>query len=191
MASKQSTSAFGDERLKKDAGNAARGSRDGMDSARVQQDGGLLSAEERRRLLRQESVQEILPTPPNIEGFHCCWLSTTNSTDPVYKRMQRGYTPVKASEVPGFGGQFVAVGGEFDGCIACNEMLLFKIDKQTYVDLMNIYHYDMPKEQEASIREKIDSMREHLGSGEEATNVEMEGSFANLGRGVRPPTSFI
>ncbi len=114
-------------------------------------------------MLRQESVQEILPTPPNIEGFHCCWLSTTNSTDPVYKRMQRGYTPVKASEVPGFGGQFVAVGGEFDGCIACNEMLLFKIDKQTYVDLMNIYHYDMPKEQEASIREKIDSMREHLG----------------------------
>lgn len=66
MASKQSTSAFGDERLKKDAGNAARGSRDGEDAARVHQDGGLLSAEERRRLLRQESVQEILPTPPTI-----------------------------------------------------------------------------------------------------------------------------
>lgn len=191
MASKQS-SAFGDERLKKDSGVSVRGSRDSEDVSRVQQDGGMLSAEERRRLLRQESVQEILPTPPTIEGFHCCWLSTTNSTDPIYKRMQRGYIPVKASEVPGFGGQFVAVGGDFDGCIVCNEMLLFKIDRQTYVDLMNIFHYDMPKEQEASIREKIDSMREHLGSGEEATSVEaVEGGFTNLGRGVRPPTSFI
>jgi len=191
MASKQSTSAFGDERLKKDAGNAARGSRDGMDSARVQQDGGLLSAEERRRMLRQESVQEILPTPPTIEGFHCCWLSTTNSTDPIYKRIQRGYTPVKASEVPGFGGQFVAVGGEFDGCVACNEMLLFKIDVQTYNDLMTIFHYDMPKEQESAIRERIDGLRERLGDGQVADGVEVEGNFANLGRGVRPPTSFI
>ena len=123
---------FGDQRLKKDAGDSVRGARDDADVDRVQQDGSALSAAERRRMLRQEWVQEVLPTPPKIPGFHCCWLSTTNSTDPVFKRIQRGYVPVKASEVPGFGTQFTVSGGEFDGCIACNEMLLFKVDEQLY-----------------------------------------------------------
>ena len=143
---------FGDQRLKKDAGDSVRGARDDADVDRVQQDGSALSAAERRRMLRQEWVQEVLPTPPKIPGFHCCWLSTTNSTDPVFKRIQRGYVPVKASEVPGFGTQFTVSGGEFDGCIACNEMLLFKVDEQLYKDLMTIYHHDMPMEQEAAIR---------------------------------------
>ena len=142
---------FGDQRLKKDAGDSVRGARDDADVDRVQQDGSALSAAERRRLLRQEWVQEVLPTPPKIPGFHCCWLSTTNSTDPVFKRIQRGYVPVKASEVPGFGTQFTVSGGEFDGCIACNEMLLFKVDEQLYKDLMTIYHHDMPMEQDAVI----------------------------------------
>ena len=90
---------FGDQRLKKDAGDSVRGARDDADVDRVQQDGSALSAAERRRLLRQEWVQEVLPTPPKIPGFHCCWLSTTNSTDPVFKRIQRGYVPVKASDL--------------------------------------------------------------------------------------------
>ena len=130
---------FGDQRLKKDAGDSVRGARDDADVDRVQQDGSALSAAERRRMLRQEWVQEVLPTPPKIPGFHCCWLSTTNSTDPVFKRIQRGYVPVKASEVPGFGTQFTVSGGEFDGCIACNEMLLFKVDEQLYKDLTDAY----------------------------------------------------
>ena len=134
---------MGDARLKKDSGNDVRGSRDSADVDRVQQDGSALSAEERRRLLRNEWVQEVLPTPPQVAGWHHCWLSTTNSTDPVYKRVQRGYVPVKTSEVPGFGAQYAAVGGEFDGCVMCNEMLLFKIPVQLYNDLMTIYHHDM------------------------------------------------
>jgi hypothetical protein len=92
---------FCDDRLKNDAGASARGSRDNADVDRVQQDGSTLSATERRRLLRQEWVQEILPTPPGIPGFHMCWLSTTNSTDPIHKRLQVGYQPVKITEVPG------------------------------------------------------------------------------------------
>lgn len=186
----QSKDTFGDERLKKDAGAAVRGPRDLADADRVRNDGGSLTAEERRRLLRQEWVQEVLPTPPKIPGFHCCWLSTTNSTDPIYRRIQRGYVPVKATEVPGFGSQFTATDGEFEGCVACNEMLLFKIDEQTYNDLMTIYHYEMPKEQEASIRENVVQRQEYDSSGRELGSVE--GEFGNFGRTtVRPPTSFI
>lgn len=180
---------FGDERLKKDAGSAVRGPRDGADADRVQEDGSALSAAERRRMLRQEWVQEVLPTPPKLDGFHCCWLSTTNSTDPVYKRVQRGYVPVKASEVPGFGSQYTAQGGEFDGCVACNEMLLFKIPVQLYNDLMTIYHHEMPMEQEASIRENVNSNSEEDSNGRKLA--EVEGDFANLGRGPSRAPTFI
>lgn len=180
---------FGDDRLKKDAGQTVRGSRDSADVDRVQQDGSALSAAERRRMLRQDWVQEVLPTPPKLPGFHCCWLSTTNSTDPVYKRIQRGYVPVKASEVPAFGTQFTATSGEFDGCVACNEMLLFKIPLETYQDLMMIYHHDMPMEQEASIRDRVSSMNEEDSEGRRLAQIE--GDFNNLGRGNSRNPTFI
>ncbi len=180
---------FGDERLKRNAGAEVRGSRENADVSRVQEDGGSLNAAERRRLLRQEWIQEVLPTPPKISGYHCCWLSTTNSTDPIYKRVQRGYVPVKASEVPGFGAQFTATGGEFDGCVACNEMLLFKVPEEVYQDLMMIYHNDMPLEQEASIREAVEGKQEYDSNGRKLG--EVEGNFGSLGRARAQPTSFI
>lgn len=180
---------FGDERLKKDAGSAIRGSRDGADVDRVQQDGTAFSAAERRRLLRQESVQEVLPTPPKVEGYHYCWLSTTNSTDPIYKRLRLGYIPVKASEIPSFGAQFTVTQGEFDGCVACNEMLLFKIPVERYNDLMAIYHHDMPLEQESAIRENVTARDETDSNGRMLGQVE--GDFQNLGRGVTRTPTFI
>lgn len=179
---------FGDERLKKDSGISVRGSRDGADVDRAQ-DGSALSAAERRRMLRQEWVQEVLPTPPNLPGMHCCWLSTTNSTDPIYKRIQRGYVPVKATEVPSFGTQFTVKDGEFDGCISCNEMLLFKIPLELYNDLMTIYHHDLPMEQEQSIRDNLNSMNEQDSNGRRLSQVE--GDFNNLGRGMSRNPSFI
>jgi len=179
----------GDARLRKGAGETVRGSRDNADESRVQQDGSALSAAERRQLLRQDWVQEVLPTPPKIPGMHCCWLSTTNSTDPIYKRVQRGYVPVKASEVPGFGAQFTAQEGEFSGCVACNEMLLFKIPKELFDDLMTIYHHDMPMEQEASIRENVNSRQEEDSNGRGLAQIE--GDFNNLGRGVSRTPTFI
>lgn len=180
---------FGDERLKKDAGQSVRGSRDGADVDRTQQDGSSLTAAERRRLIRQDWVQEVLPTPPIIEGMHCCWLSTTNSTDPIYKRIQRGYTPVKASEVPSFGTQYTMTDGEFNGCIACNEMLLFKIPLEMYNDLMTIYHHDLPMEQEASIRENVHSRQQQDSEGRGL--MQVEGDFNNLGRGTGRTPTFI
>ena len=183
------TDTFGDARLKKETGASVRGSRDDADTARVQEDGTALSAAQRKALLRKNWVQEVLPTPPVIPGMHCCWLSTTNSTDPIYKRIQRGYMPVKATEVPGFGGEFTVKEGDFDGCIACNEMLLFKIDNQTYQDLMMIYHHDMPLEQEESIRDRVMSTNEEDSDGRKLGIVE--GDFDKLGRGPNRTPHFI
>lgn len=177
---------FGDERLRKTAGADARASRDSADVQRTQQDGMELSAAERRRLIRQEWVQSVLPTLPKVEGFHLCWLSTTNSTDPIHKRIQLGYTPVRASEIPGFD-QYKVDGGNFDGCIACQEMLLFKIPDQVYQDIMSIYHFDMPLEQEAAIKERVLNNTQQDSTGRELTSVE--GDFQNLGRApVQNPT---
>ena len=179
---------MGDERLKKDAGASVRGSRDGADFNRVETDGGSMTAEERRRALRQDWVQEVLPKPPERAGWHRCWLSTTNSTDPIYKRIQRGYQPVKASSIPGFGSQYTVTGGEFEGCIACNEMLLFEIPNQLYNDLMTIYHHDLPAEGEQSIREKVTGTQEYDSSGR-PLGVAEEG-FNNFGR-VSGTPSFV
>lgn len=179
---------LGDERLKRDAGSSVRDSRDSADANR-KADGMDLSAEERRAMLRQTWVQEILPTPPNLPGFHCCWLSTTNSTDPVYKRMQRGYMPVKANEVPEFGTQYKLTGGEFEGCVACNEMLLFKVPVEIYNDLMTIYHHDVPLEQEETIRESVNSHDDTDNAGRKLGMVE--GDFNKLGRGTPRRPTFI
>ena len=180
---------FGDERLKKTAGSDARGSRDNADVDRVQQDGTTLSASERRRLLRQEWVSEVLPSPPGIPGFHLCWLSTTNSTDPLHKRIQLGYQPVKMSEVPGFE-LYKVDGGQFDGCVQCNEMLLFKIPEQVYQDLMVIYHHDIPLEQEAAIRERVSHVAGEQVDSEGRKLLEIEGDFANLGKQSARTPSF-
>ena len=179
---------FGDARLKKDSGADIRGSRDAADSDRVQ-DGNSLSDAERRMMLRNEWVQEVLPSVPHSPGWHYCWLSTTNSTDPIYKRIQRGYMPVKSSEMPQFGTQYAITEGEFNGCIACNEMLLFKIPAQLFNDLMTIYHHDMPNEQEASIRENVSRRDEEDSSGRSLAQVE--GGFNNLGRGASRAPQFI
>lgn len=176
---------FGDDRLKKDSGASARASRDNADVSRVQTDGTALSAAERRRLLRQEWVAEVLPTPPEIPGFHACWLSTTNSTDPIHKRLQLGYQPVKLVEVPGFE-QYKVNDGPFEGCVACNEMLLFKIPQQVYQDIMTIYHHDIPLEQEAAIRDRVNNQTDEDSNGRRLH--EVEGDFASLGRApTRPP----
>jgi len=176
---------FGDDRLKKDTATVVRGSRDNADVSRVQQDGMQLSPDERRRMLRRDWVQEVLPTPPAIPGQHLCWVSTTNSTDPVYKRLQLGYQPVKITEVPGFE-QYKIDGGQFEGCVACNEMLLFKIPMEVYQDIMKIYHDDMPAEQEQAVYDRV---RESIGVDSNGRNLgSFEGDFDKLGRSpVRNP----
>lgn len=187
MANEIKQDRFGDERLKKDAGQASRASRDSADVDRVTNDGSSLSDYERRRLLRQEYVQEILPSLPDLPGFHLCWVSTTSSVDTIHQRQKVGYLPVRISELKGFD-QFKIDGGQYDGCVACNEMLLMKLPMQVYQDLMAIYHHDMPLEQEQAIRDRVNGEQYH-DSADKAL-VTVEGEFNQLGRPktARTPT---
>lgn len=87
-----------DDRLKKELG-VARRSR-GMDDRQVTEDRGI-SDDDRLEMFRAQLFNDALPDLPEIPGYHVCWLTTTNPRDPIHRRIQLGYEPVKAEEVPG------------------------------------------------------------------------------------------
>lgn len=171
-----------DERLKKSDGAAVRGDRAQEDNGRTQADGTVLTMEERRKLLRSDWNQEILPTPPQSSEWHYCWLSTTNSSDPIYKRMQKGYEPVKASEIPGFK-DYRITEGEYEGCVACNEMLLFKLPMELYQDIMSYFHHELPQEEEEMLRANL-PVQDQDSNGRNLGQVE---GFDTLNKRVRTP----
>jgi hypothetical protein len=175
----------GDERLTKSAATPVRGDRAGADNERTQKDGTSLTMEERRRRMRSEWTQEVLPSPPVVPGWHFCWLSTTNSSDPIYKRVQKGYEPVKASEIAGWS-DYKVQQGEFEGCVACNEMLLFKVPEEIYQDIMSYFHYELPMEEEEMLRENAQKAVDGQdNSGRELGDVE---GYDNIVKRVRKPT---
>lgn len=173
-----------DERLKKSAAASTRGDRVEADASRTQNDGTTFTYGERMKMIRSEWDQNVLPQVPQTPGWHYCWLSTTNATDPIYKRMQRGYEPVRASDIPGFA-QYKVTQGEFEGCVACNEMLLFKIPEELYQEIMAYFHYEKPMDEEELIRANAESNNQD-SNGRKLGEVE---GFDNLARKVRP-TSF-
>jgi len=173
-----------DDRLKKNA-NAGRESRALEDNSRKAPEDNFVSSEERRRAFRSEWLQEALPTPPAIPGFHPCWLSTTNQYDPIHKRLRMGYTPVKAEEVQGFEAYKVK-SGEHEGFVACNEMLLFKIPMDVYQDIMAEMHHHAPLDEQ----EKIRVQQEQLLNARDSTGkslVQIEGSGMNFDQTVKAP----
>lgn len=172
-----------EDRLKKSAAAQTRGDRAEADASRTNLDGTTFSQEEQQRQRRLEWHQEVLPTPPQIEGWHFCWLSTTNSADPIYKRMQKGYEPVKVTEIPGFT-QYKVNQGEFEGCVACNEMLLFKIPEEVYQEIMTHFHYDLPKEEE----EILKANASNAVSGVDSDGRELGQVEGFTARNVRKPT---
>lgn len=141
------------------AGSAAsRASRNVQDKAR-KHDGTALSMEERLRQFRNEFTHEVLPKAPDIIGFHTCWLSTTNSADPIARRIRMGYEPVTLDDVPGF--QSLKVhNAQFGDVVQCNEMVLFKIPLELYQAVMSQMHHDDPAAQERGIVEGVQSLRQ-------------------------------
>ena len=145
-----------DERIKKNA-RAGRENRAQEDVSRAAPEENFVSSEERRRMFRSEWLQEALPTPPEIPGFHLCWLSSTNQYDPIHKRLRMGYTPVKAEELPGFENYRVKA-GEHEGFVACNEMILYKMPEELYQEIMMEMHHNAPRDEQEKIKVQQDQL---------------------------------
>ena len=90
-----------DSRLKKSLSAGGRENRASLDKSREAPEDNFVSADERRKMWKDEWTQSALPAVPEMKGWHLCWLSTTNSYDSIDKRIRLGYVPVRAEEVPG------------------------------------------------------------------------------------------
>ena len=113
---------------------------------------------ERAEAFRDKWQNSALPDLPKgiIPGFHLCWLSTTNNYDSIDKRMALGYEPVKASELgKGFENLGKMSSGKFEGCVSCNEMVLFKLPEEIYQEVMRIMHLEDPLEHQRNITSAV------------------------------------
>jgi len=145
-----------DERLKKSAGvgreNRAMSDRAVTENREVTED-------ERVEMFRQQFHQSSLPDLPQIPGWHCCWLTTTNNRDSIHMRMRLGYEPLKPEDVPGW--DYVTLKtGEYQGFIGVNEMLAFKLPMSLYEKYMQEAHHDAPLREEEKLSDTAESMEQ-------------------------------
>lgn len=113
-----------------------------------------LTDSERLDALRMSTFQVALPDLPPIDGYHVCWLTTTNPKDPVYGRVRMGYQLIKPEEIPGF--EHVSLkSGEYAGYVGVNEMLAAKIPLHLYNEYMKELHYRQPLAEEEKLTEAV------------------------------------
>jgi len=150
-----------------------------------------ISNRERIEAFRDRWQNSALPDLPKdaIPGYHLCWLSTTNNYDSIDKRMALGYEPVKASEL---GKGFEALGkmnsGKFEGCVSCNEMVLFKLPEEIYQEVMKMLHLEDPLEHQRNITAQVRSTAQEGKGGRsilEGGVLEMEKELAKANSNIR------
>lgn len=164
-----------DSRLKKSLNAGGRQDRENGEASRQAPEDKFISTQERRRMWSEEWTQSALPKLPNMDGWHLCWLSTSNSYDSIDKRMRLGYIPVKSEELPGYE-DYRVKSGEHVGFISCNEMLLFKLPMDIYQDVMAYHHHEKPREEVEKLRVQVDNLQGQRDSnGRSLVAVEGEG----------------
>ena len=118
-----------------------------------------VSDDDRLRMFQQQLFNDALPDLPDIPGYHVCWLTTTNPRDSIHRRMQLGYEPIKAEEVPGME-YATQKTGEWQGFLGVNEMLAFKLPMSLYQKFMQEAHHDAPAREEDKLAEVAEMMRD-------------------------------
>ena len=176
-----------ESRLKKSLNAGGRETRN-EDASRAAPEDKFISTQERKKMWSEEWTQSALPKLPSLNGWHLCWLSTTNSYDSIDKRIRLGYVPVKSEELPGYEDYRVKA-GEHVGYISCNEMLLFKLPMDIFQEVMTHMHYDKPREESEKIRvqvEQLQGARDSNGKSLVAIEGEGMGNFVDQ-QSNRPP----
>jgi hypothetical protein len=151
MATSKKTNVRGDVREIREESDARE---DRSASERTVTESHELSDSVRLEMIRG-GEQSILPNLPEIPGFHVCWLSTTNGNDPIHRRMQLGYSPIKAEDIPGYAFSSIK-SGEWQGCVGVNEMLAFKVPQHLYNEYMKELHFRAPAREEESVNSIYD-----------------------------------
>jgi hypothetical protein len=145
-----------DHRLRKPV-DQARLNRSSKDEAR--EGDRKLSDAERIESFRLAHYQSALPDLPKLDGYHVCWLTTTNPRDPIAKRISWGYEPITADMIPGWDYGSVKT-GEWAGMIGVNEMIAFRIPSHLYERYMEEAHNKRPQQQEQIIADAAERLKE-------------------------------
>ena len=149
------------------------------------------SKRERAEAFRDKWQNSALPDLPAgiIPGFHLCWLSTTNNYDSIDKRVALGYEPVKASDLgKGFEGLGKMSSGKFEGCVSCNEMVLFKLPEEIYQEVMRMMHLEDPLDHQRNITAAVRNTAQEGKGGRsvlEGGVLEMEKEAAKANSNIR------
>ena len=152
---------------------------------------GDIERRERLDAFRDKWANSALPeiSKDAIPGFHLCWLSTTNQYDSIDKRLALGYEPVKAAELgKGFESLGKMSSGKFEGCVSCNEMVLFKIPEEIYQEVMRMLHLEDPLEHQRNITASVRSNSQEGKGGRsilEGGILEMEKETAKANANIR------
>jgi hypothetical protein len=161
-----------EDRLKKSL-NTGRESRASLDQVRDAPENQSALSNERRKMWNDEWSQRALPDVPTLKGWHCCWLSTTNSYDTIEKRMRLGYVPVMQDEIPGYQNNRVkSESQEHSGHVTCNELVLYKLPMDVYQDVMTHFHHDEPQDQANKIKVDMEQLSYRDRSGRNIVSVE-------------------
>ena len=101
-----------------------------------------------------ELTGNALPSIDDSEEWHYCWLSTTNSNDPIFRRLRMGYQLVKIEEKPDLEA-YRSNGSSYTDCIVVNEMILGKIPMEQFQVMMRELHFNEPQRQEVASQENV------------------------------------
>lgn len=122
----------------------------GLDEREIADDPDLLE-EERLELFLETQHQTVLPNLPPMDGFHVCWLTTSNPRDSIQWRQSIGYELLTVEQCPQWRGIPGQIGG-LHGCVCINEMVAARIPISLYNKLMKMVGHYLPLKEEEKLR---------------------------------------
>ena len=115
--------------------------------------------DERLQLFLDTQHQTVLPSLPNQDGYHLCWLSTTNPRDSVHWRLSVGYELIRLADCPGWDG--VQAGNkDYAGIASVAEMVAARIPITLYNKLMRAVHHNLPLHEEEKLQSQTQLVRD-------------------------------
>lgn len=118
-----------------------------------------LTEDMRLELFRDSLEQSILPDLPRMDGYHVCWLTTTNPRDSIQWRLRIGYELIRVEDCPGWEGVTLTA-GDYAGVIGVNEMLAARIPLSLYNRYMREVHHNHPMAEEEKLHAASMSLKE-------------------------------
>lgn len=122
-----------------------------------------LTEQDRLEMFRNELFNDALPDLPAMPGYHLCWLTTTNSKDPIQRRLRLGYELLTQDMAPGLEYATLKT-GDYAGLIGVNEMVAARLPLNLYHGFMQAAHHDRPREEEEALQRTVDQIKEDAES---------------------------